>query len=332
VGLHAARQSGPYVAAHARLGSLATSQHGCAPDHGGLVHLRCMRGTLHALPASEAAVVHAATAPQRIAASAARLARCRVSPQTKARIAAAVQERVGENATTAQLTEALAGPFVESHVLAVLRDLWERGILTAWDSAGTPHRRERSFRLSASVPGWRPLEAEAASTTLLRWYLGTYGPASMRDIAWWTGWGMRRTEEARERLGNETIPVRVAGLSADLLALAADEETLRAMSAPPSDLAVLAYEDPAIKAYYETRGRYLDERCVPQRLFWYAGESLACVWKLGLVVATWRWSARTRAIMWTPTGRLSDDERDAIDAALQPTGAYLHETLRGGGR
>ena len=50
VGLHAARHSGPYVTAYGRLGPAADREHSVVPARGGLVDLRCMRGTLHAMP------------------------------------------------------------------------------------------------------------------------------------------------------------------------------------------------------------------------------------------------------------------------------------------
>lgn len=76
VGLHAARHSGPYVAAFGRLGSAADPAHSVIPADGGLVQLRCMRGTLHAMPVDLASVAHAATRDLRVRASCARLARC----------------------------------------------------------------------------------------------------------------------------------------------------------------------------------------------------------------------------------------------------------------
>jgi hypothetical protein len=57
----------------------------------------------------------------------------------------------------------------------------------------------------------------------------------------------------------------------------------------------LAHEDIALKAYFQTRGRYLGG--LPQRrAFNQIGEVLPCVIVDGLVAGTWSWNTRTAGI------------------------------------
>jgi hypothetical protein len=62
---------------------------------------------------------------------------------------------------------------------------------------------------------------------------------------------------------------------------------------PPTGLNLLAHEDVALKAYYETRGRYLG--LLPaQRVFNRIGEVLPAILHDGQVVGTWTWDPQRR--------------------------------------
>ncbi len=205
-------------------------------------------------------------------------------------------------------------------------------MILAWDSAGNPHRRQRTFCLASTLKEWECPDVAPAMEALLRSYLRAYGPASFDDIAWWTGWGKQRTARTCESLEHELLPVRIDGLSAKLVALAEDEEFLRCPPETQPGAQVLAYEDPAIKAYYETRRRYLTDRCTGSLLFWHAGEALACIWIAGVVVATWKWDAASAAVCWEPTSRLSKTERHHAVKALRAVECYLRAQLSALGR
>jgi hypothetical protein len=85
---------------------------------------------------------------------------------------------------------------------------------------------------------------------------------------------------------------------------------------------MLAYEDPAVKAYFETRSRYLGG--VPaDHLFWYAGESLACVWIDGQLAATWRWSRPNLSVEWCAMRDLTRHQAMAVADEVSAAEAWL---------
>jgi hypothetical protein len=68
------------------------------------------------------------------------------------------------------------------------------------------HQQGRyGYRAAAHVLGDAPLDADDAADELVRTHLSAFGPATSRDIAWWTGDGLRGVRAAIGRLGDELI-------------------------------------------------------------------------------------------------------------------------------
>jgi hypothetical protein len=87
---------------------------------------------------------------------------------------------------------------------------------------------------------------------------------------------------------------------------------------------LLAHEDTALKAYHQTRARYLAG--VPQRrAFNQIGEALPTVIINGRVAGTWSWDARTRSIRTRLIpGKATTAERSQVRARA----ATLTQALR----
>jgi hypothetical protein len=66
-------------------------------------------------------------------------------------------------------------------------------------------------------------------------------------------------------------------------------------SAPAGQRGSIATRDTALKAYFQTRSRYL-AGLPQQRAFNQIGEALPCVIVDGLVAGTWSWNTRTANI------------------------------------
>ena len=315
VGLHAARHSGPYVSAYARLGTYSLTEHTRGPNAGGLIHVRSMRGTIHAFPLELASVAHAATATRLKQSSIRRLARLGFSKVQLARSSSQVLDFVRESQTLP------CDRPLEVELRPVLRHLWDTGKILAYDTSGTPHLKRRHFVEACNISQWRDLTEDIAQSELARRYLRAYGPAAPDDLAWWTGWGKQRTQRVLERLRPELVDVRVNGLPQLVLA-AQDEVPLRESGGPRPGVHVLAYEDPSIKAYFATRERYL-RTAAPGKLFWHAGEALASVLVDGVVAATWRWHPKTQSVEWSPIRELRRSQVQAIQLRAQRVEAWL---------
>ena len=313
-GLHASRQSGPYVSAYARL----TDRRNAVNGHDQLLVLRAMRGTLHALPPQMASVVFAATSRQRARIEMASARRQGISP----RAIRTAMRSLGERLESGPLSEVEARRELGS---GTLRVLWALGAFLVQDVAGGPHRKLRRLVSPGACEDWRPPTEQAGEDHLFESYIAAYGPAHVNDWEWWTGWGQRRARAVAERARNSgrVVPVTVDGLYGELLVAAG-------VSPPSSDeptgrIDVLAYEDPSVKAYFDSRERYL-AGCPTDSLFWHAGESQACVLRDGLLTAVWRYERRTKTVAISFTRKLPQGDVTALRAAVSNVGAWLAAT------
>ena len=305
LGLHAARLPSPYAIVAARTsGPAIPASLFTGPVRASLMTVRCMRKTL-TLPLPLAAAAHTATLRFRD-----RDARRAVLNAGHA--PAAIDRMIGQlcvllqdgplphRAIEARLSSRRAG--VHSWRLA-MKVAWERGTISYVNAATAWNREARTFALtSAAYPTLNvSLAREQAITELVTAYFERYGPATVRDATWWSGLSAADITAALLACGRPVIAVVTPWsgdpcvMFADQLAESADNETIT------TGVQFLAHEDTALKAYFQTRGRYLGG--LPQRrAFNQIGEVLPCVIVNGLVAGTWSSNTRPPAstLTWFP--------------------------------
>ena len=125
--------------------------------------------------------------------------------------------------------------------------------------------------------GLPALEPEAARTELVRRWLAAFGPGTLQDLAWWTGWPQRQTRQALAAAGAVEV-----GLDAGTgYVLEAD---LDPVPLPPEWVALLPALDPTVMGWKE-RSWYLGDH--QERLFDRNGNAGPTVWADGRVVGGW---------------------------------------------
>jgi hypothetical protein len=329
LGLHAARLPSPYAIVAVRTSdpaipaSLFTS-----PVRASLMTVRCMRKTLHTLPLPLAAAAHIATLTFRD-----RDARRAV---VKAGHAAATIDRMidqlcvllhdgplSHRAIEARLSTGKAD--VHSWRLAI-KVAWERGTISYFNAATVWNREARTFALtSVAYPTLNvSLTRQQAVTQLVTAYFERYGPATVRDAAWWSGLSATDITAALLACARHVIAVATPWSDDPCLMFADQLEESTGNEAIATGVQFLAHEDTALKAYFQTRGRYL--RGLPQqRAFNQIGEALPCVIVDGLVAGTWSWNARTASVdVDLIPGKTTAPVRRQVKARA----AALTETLR----
>jgi hypothetical protein len=148
-----------------------------------------------------------------------------------------------------------------------------------------------------------------AAAVLVDRYLRAFGPVSLVDVQWWTGWTKRKSIAALERAGAETVQLDTG----DGFAAAGD-------AGPVSEVepwvAVLPGLDPTIMGWKE-RSWYLRDDDVP-KLFDRNGNAGPTIWADGRVVGGWAQRAdgtiahRLFAPLSGEHQRLLDDEFDRL--------------------
>jgi hypothetical protein len=175
------------------------------------------RGTLHLVCSEDYPWLHALTTPPLMTGNARRLAQEGVTPAAAERGVSAIERSLAEEGplTRAQLRERVetAGVRTAGQALVHLLMLASlRGIAVRGPMAG----REHAYVL---VRDWlgepAAVDREQALAELARRYLAGHGPADERDLAKWSGLGLRDV-----RAGLSAIAPRLGARADGLLALA----------------------------------------------------------------------------------------------------------------
>ena len=135
---------------------------------------------------------------------------------------------------------------------------WERGTIAYINATTAWNREARTFALtSAAYPALNlSLTRDQAITELITAYFDRYGPASNRDASWWSG--LAATDIITALLACERPIVAAASpWSADPCLMFADQLDDSTRSEATTGVQFLAHEDTALKAYSQTRSRYL---------------------------------------------------------------------------
>jgi hypothetical protein len=160
----------------------------------------------------------------------------------------------------------------------------------------------------AALSDWLPdvdpesVTPQEARAWLVRRYLAAFGPATLDDVQWWTGFSKGETEEALGALKPAAEEVTIEGLGDGCLMLAEDAQRLRDFAQPDVPYVfLLPGLDPYIMGYRD-RGRFLaaEHRA---KVFDRAGNAMPTVWVNGRVVGAWG-QRKDGSVIYSLTGSL----------------------------
>jgi hypothetical protein len=334
LGLHAARLPSPFatVAARSTGSDVATSLF-AQRTRDRVMTVRCMRKTLHTLPLDLAGVAHAATRHYR--------ERDALRAVVNGRESLADVEAAADD-----LAALLAahGPLhhrdIEARLAAcaigtarsrlALKLAWERGDIAYLNASDSWNRELRTFALTKQIYPEADLGLDRMSATvrLVESYFDRYGPASLADAVWWSALSRASVMDALARSGREVAAVTTSWsqqpqyMFADRL-----EEFLSTRAVGQGDgVNLLAHEDVALKAYFETRQRYLGS-LPARRAFNQIGEVLPTVLHSGQVIGTWAWDSAKRRVA---TSLVSGASTLEVRRAVRARADLLTQVLRCG--
>jgi hypothetical protein len=185
------------LALRARCPELTIGEIDAAFADGSLVVSWLMRGTLHLVHRDDHAALHALTTPAVVARNQRRLGQEGVPPADADRAVAIIEQAVADTPLSRdELARRVAAAGVRSegqampHLL-MLASLRGRIVMTVHD--GRP----------AYVRNTLPVKDELALTELVRRYLRGHAPATVADIAAWSGLGVRDVRAAVQTLEPE---------------------------------------------------------------------------------------------------------------------------------
>ncbi|MFJ7908843.1 winged helix DNA-binding domain-containing protein [Kitasatospora sp. NPDC096204] len=168
----------------------------------------------------------------------------------------------------------------------------------------------------APVPQWPDVPGREAKAEVVRRWLAAYGPGTVEDVKWWTGWTLGDVRRALADLGASEVALADG---APALVLPGDEAPV---AEPEPWAALLPSLDPAVMGW---RGRdwYLRPEDVPA-LFDRAGNSGPTVWWCGEVVGGWAQRA-DGALVWRLFRDVGAQAERAVAAEAERLAGWLGE-------
>ncbi|MFE6054324.1 winged helix DNA-binding domain-containing protein [Kitasatospora sp. NPDC056446] len=335
VGLHASDPATVYVSACARLaGPSAGEVDRALYEDVSLVKLLSMRRTLFAVTEGFAPYVGSAAARAIAVKERATLLkhlRDHAEGWSEQRLAATEREVLAALALRGEATTKELGDDVpqlrESMLMSAGKAYEARQsigsrLLRLLASDGHVRRcRPRGSWLSNSypwalVPQWPEVPVREAKAEVVRRWLAAYGPATVEDVKWWTGWTLGDVRAALSDVG--ALGVELAGGAAGLV-LPGDEAPV---AEPEPWAALLPGLDPAVMGW---RGRdwYLRPEDVPA-LFDRAGNAGPTVWWCGEVVGGWAQRADGE-VVWRLFRDVGAEAGRAVAAEAERLAGWLGE-------
>jgi hypothetical protein len=170
----------------------------------------------------------------------------------------------------------------------------------------------------APIQSWLPggfaeLDSVAAAAELVRRWLAAFGPGTLADLKWWTGWTLGLLRRALAQL--DTAEVQLDGGAAGIV-LAGDEE---AVAVPAPWAALLPALDPTAMGWKE-RDWYLGAH--REALFDRTGNIGPTIWWDGRIVGGWA-QRKDGEIATRLLEDAGGDAARAIDAEVARLGAAL---------
>ena len=164
--------------------------------------------------------------------------------------------------------------------------------------------------LPEGIPALKPDEARAE---LARRWLAGFGPGTVADLKWWTGWTLGQTRKAIAEL--DTVEVALDH-GATGIVLAGDDAPVRS---PKPWAALLPSLDPTTMGWAE-RAWYLGPH--KSALFDRAGNAGPTVWWDGRIVGGWTQRADGE-IVWRALDDIGRDGRHAVERQIERLQGWL---------
>lgn len=217
----------------------------------------------------------------------------------------AIVDLLGKNGPVAH--RAIEARLMTPHTSVVvvrlaLKLAWEQGVLTYRNETTGWNRENRKFGLTAKLyPGLdMSMDRSKAAGELIREYFDRYGPASLRDAMWWSGLPRSVTTTAMNESARKFVAIHTPWCQSSLYMYEDRHHQFQTLASQPQvpTLNFLAHEDVSLKAYFESRGRYLGTLS-PRRAFNQIGEVLPTIMHCGQIIGTWVWDAKETAVTYS---------------------------------
>jgi len=322
-GLHGTEMLTPYLSLRARLpGFQRDDLYNALYRQRSLGRIRCVRRTLYVLSHEQMAIMHASTRDLLEREIRDYLAFVDLDEDALARLGTQVLDELGdEGLTTRELGQRLDW---DAKSRRAITTLCNRRLLTR----GEPRKgwRDRMARYYCFARYYPTVDLhrdpQEALCDLVGHYLRAFGPATIDDLAWWTGLAKRALRAAKAQLeGLQEVTVEPFGTGYWLF----QDEIEPLMALAPSDepsISILPLLDGMLMGYKDRR-RFFDTDLRP-----YTTDRSGNVTALALVggqaAAVWDYRDTKRlTVWWHPLVPLESGLSARIESELEQVGSWI---------
>ena len=178
--------------------------------------------------------------------------------------------------------------------------------------------------LSDWLPGIDPesVAPQEAKTWLVQRYLAAFGPATLDDVQWWTGFTKGETKDTLDGLESAVAEMAIAGLGDEYLMLAEDARQLHDFA--PADapyVFLLPCLDPYIMGYQDRRRFLASEHRT--KVFDRAGNAVPTIWVNGQIVGAWGQRKEDGSVVYGFFESVEEEERVLLEDKRQQLEKFL---------
>jgi hypothetical protein len=327
-GLHATVSTTPYLSLRARCSQFVKEDLDVELyDKRTLGKVRCVRRTIYIQPKDRIPIVWRATAGQVLTASKGFMVSRGVTDEIYEVLSKDILEMLrGREMAAAEIKATLK---TDADVSSVLNFMCDQGLLIR----GRPvkswkDRRHQYGRFDDYFPdvNLEDFGEDESIVTLIRDYLASFGPATEKDVAWWTGLSKTRVQRAWKKLEDQLADVSIPEVGEGFIMLQSDRERMEAFKLPREPaINLLPCLDPYLMGYKE-RARYLDQQNY-SLVFDRSGNVTSTILVNGKVVGVWDFEdgeePLARIFLFQEVGK---SLRDEIITRAERLGEFIAET------
>ena len=287
-GLHATVSITPYLSSRARL--LNFHRHdldGELFEQKSMGRIRCVRKTMYVHTKKMIPVMYQATHRRTLVEVTKQMERQGISVGDYERIANRVLTALRNSVVTAAQLKKMIG--VPQPLSGLLNRMCELGLLARAHPAGSWKSQAYNYVLfNEYYPDidLNSISEEAAKLEVVRHYLAAFGPVTIDDIIWWTGFAKSEVRSALRQLKKEVIKVYVKEIPGEYFMLSSELPDLQGTSLENKPLInLLPTLDPYLMAY-RIRSRYIKK---PHYGYIYdrTGNAAASILLNGEIIGVW---------------------------------------------
>ncbi len=127
---------------------------------------------------------------------------------------------------------------------------------------------------------------EDAKKFVMKQYIGSFGPVTVNDVAWWTGFRKTETKQLLKSFQDDLTHVEISNLKGSHIILLSDQKNLNSLTAPKKHVInFLPPLDPYTMGYKD-RERYLSQEHY-ENVFDRSGNATSSILLNGKVIGVW---------------------------------------------